>query len=34
LHGGGGLIIRDHHGVPLAGGCHFSPMFPIRRGLS
>jgi hypothetical protein len=34
MHGGGGLIIRDHHGVPLAGGCHFSPMSPIRRGLS
>jgi hypothetical protein len=23
MHGGGGLIIRDHHGVPLVRGCHF-----------
>jgi hypothetical protein len=25
-HGGGGVIIRDHHGAPLAGASHFFPM--------
>jgi ribonuclease HI len=24
-HGGGGVIVRDHHGVALAGACHFFP---------
>jgi ribonuclease HI len=24
-HGGGGVIIRDHHGIPQAGACHFFP---------
>lgn len=23
--GGGGVVLRDHHGMFLAGACHFSP---------
>ena len=25
-HGGGGAVIRDHHGSFIAGACHFFPM--------
>jgi hypothetical protein len=25
-HGGGGVVLRDHHGVFLAGACRFFPV--------
>jgi hypothetical protein len=27
--GGGGVVIRDHHGGFVAGSCHFSHLFLI-----
>jgi ribonuclease HI len=41
-HGGGGVVLRDHHGVFLAGACRFPPyvidpeqaeLLACRRGL-
>ncbi|KAK1606712.1 hypothetical protein QYE76_030385 [Lolium multiflorum] len=33
-NGGGGVVIRDHHGVFQCGASHFFPMLLTRKGLS
>jgi hypothetical protein len=33
-HGGGGVIVRDHHGAHIACACHFSLAWTIQRELS
>jgi hypothetical protein len=33
-HGGGGVVLRDHHGGFVAGACHFSPPCAMLRMLS
>jgi hypothetical protein len=33
-NGGGGVILRDHHGSFIVGVCHFLPVLQMRRALN